>query len=281
MMPGEEPGTDATTDEQVAELARRYSERAPAYDEIWSPVIQPFGEKLLAHMAIADAVEIVDVGTGAGALLPLIQRAAPKAQILGVDRSEGMLKLARGRHHGALTLMDAQNLDLADGRFDAAIVAFVLFHLPDPARCVREVHRVLKARGMVGTTTWGVEQFPLAHVIWDEELTLAGAPTFALPAADNRACCNSEQKMALLLQQAGFNDIETWTELLEYRWPPQRHFEYQLRSTSRLRLGAVDGSARETVLERLRERLSSCRPDDYLYRGQVILATARKAGHTT
>lgn len=61
--------------------------------------------------------------------------------------------------------MDAQSLDLPNDRFDIAIVAFVLFHLPDPPRCLEEVFRVLKPQGRVGTATWGVERFAVANVI--------------------------------------------------------------------------------------------------------------------
>ena len=113
-------------------LAERYSLRAEADDAFWSPVILPVAQRLLSHLPLSTADEIIDVGTGAGALLPAIQKAATEATVLGVDRSEGMLRLAKKQHAGPLALMDVQKLDLAGGRFDVGIVAFVLFHLPSP-----------------------------------------------------------------------------------------------------------------------------------------------------
>ncbi len=268
--------SEPTIEDQVSELARRYSQRADAYDGIWSPVIQPIGERLLDQLPLASAKQVIDVGTGAGALLPSISRAAPGARILGIDRSEGMLKLAQPRHPGPLALMDAQKLDLPDNRFDVAIVAFVLFHLPDPERCLEEVLRVLKPEGMVGTATWGAEHFPAANAVWDEELTAAGAATFLLPATDNRACCNTEGRMTLLLERAGFREIRTWTESLEHRWRPDDHFQYQVRSTSRLRLASLDPGDRDNCLQRLRVRLAAAGPDDYIFKGDVVMATAMK-----
>ena len=97
---------DLTAEEQTAILADRYSQRAEAYDELWSPVIRPVGERLIEHLQLNGARNIIDVGTGAGALLAVLQRAAPNAKILGVDRSEGMLRLARKRHSGPLALME-------------------------------------------------------------------------------------------------------------------------------------------------------------------------------
>ncbi len=268
---------DLTAEEQTAILADRYSQRAEAYDELWSPVIRPVGERLIGHLPLNGARNIIDVGTGAGALLAVIQRAAPNAKILGVDRSEGMLRLARDRNSGPLALMDVQNLALRANRFDAAVVAFVLFHLPHPERCLNEVNRALKPGGTVGTVTWGAETFPLANTIWDEELEAAGARVLELPAADNRACCDSPEKMTALLEQTGFISTRAWTEALEYRWPPEDHFEYETRSSSRLLLQSLGARDREACMRRVRDRLSDLRDDQYMYQGEVVMATARKA----
>jgi ubiquinone/menaquinone biosynthesis C-methylase UbiE len=268
---------DLTADEQTAILADRYSQRAEAYDELWSPVIRPVGERLIEHLHLNVARNIIDVGTGAGALLAVLQLAAPDARILGVDRSQGMLRLARDRHSGPLALMDVQKLALRDNRFDAAIVAFVLFHLPHPERCLKEVNRVLKPGGAVGTVTWGAEKFPPANAIWDEELEAAGARVLELPAADNRACCNSAEKVTALLEQTGFVSTRVWSESLEYHWRRDDHFEYQTRSSSRLLLQSLGAGDREACLRRVRDRLSGLRDDEYLYQGEVVMATARKA----
>ena len=169
-------------DEQSEMLAERYSLRAEAYDAFWSPVILPVAQRLLSHLPLSTADEAIaiDVGTGAGALLPAIQKAAAEATVLGVDRSEGMLRLAKKKHAGPLALMDVQKLDLAGGRFDVGIVAFVLFHLPSPDRCHSEVNRVLKPGGMVGTVTWSVS----IH----RRPTLSGMRSWTRPALMSSSC---------------------------------------------------------------------------------------------
>src|SRR5207247_11037717 len=87
-------------------------------------------------------------------------------------------------------------------RFEVALVAFVLFHLPSPEQCLAELNRVLRPGGSVGTVTWGSEKEPAASAIWDDELQAAGAQVIQLPAVDNRACCDSTPKMTTLLEQA-------------------------------------------------------------------------------
>jgi ubiquinone/menaquinone biosynthesis C-methylase UbiE len=271
---------ELAADEQMAILAERYSQRAEAYDGLWSPIIRPVGERLIARLPLsARTSHVIDIGTGAGALLPAIQRAAPSAVIVGIDRSEGMLRLARERHLGPLALMDVQRLALPANRFDVAIVAFVLFHLPLPEQCLAEVNRVLQPGGSVGTVTWGSENEPLASAIWDDELQAAGAQVIQLPAVDNRACCDSTQKMTMLLEQAGFVSIKVWTESIEHRWRPADHFDYQVRMNSRLRLQSLDVQDRESCISRVKGRLSDADDEQYVYRGEVFMATAVKADH--
>ena len=266
-----------TEDEQTAILAERYSQRAEAYDKLWSPVIRPAGERLIRQLPLKASRSIIDVGTGSGALLPAIRLAAPYATILGVDRSDGMLRLARQKHSGSLALMDVQNLALPANRFDAAVVAFVLFHVPSPERCLSEVHRVLKRGGTVGTVTWGAERVPMANAVWDEELEAAGARFLELPATDNRACCDNAEKMTALYEKTGFSLTRVWSETIEYRWRPEDYFDYQMRSTSRLRLLSLDHGDREACLLRIRRRLSGSDDEQFVFSGDVVMAIARKA----
>lgn len=260
----------------MALLAERYSQRAEAYDRLWSPAIQPYGERLIASLPLAAADRVIDVGTGAGALLPAIRRAAPHAEVLGVDSSEGMLALARRRHDGPLMIMNAQQLELPGDCFDAALVAFVLFHLPQPSRCLAEVQRVLLRGGSVGTATWGAEHFPEVDSVWADELTAAGAPATPLPAVDNRACCDTEAKVTDLLRDAGFASIRVWTEPLVHRWAPGVHFEHQVLVSSRARLETLSVEQRTRCLEAIRARLASASSDDYVYAGDVTMATGMK-----
>lgn len=271
---------DLTASEQVAMLADRYSQRADAYDGLWSPIIRPAGERLIARLRLSNATRhIVDIGTGAGALLPAIRRSAPNAVVIGVDRSPGMLSLAKQKHSSPLALMDVQKLALPANRFEVAVVAFVLFHLPFPERCLEEVNRVLLPGGAVGTVTWGSEKETPASVIWDEELRAAGAHVIGLPAVDNRTCCDSTQKLTTLLGQAGFVSIKVWTESIEHRWRSADHFDYQVRMSSRLRLESLGIEDREACVRRVRDRLSRAGEEQYVYSAEVFIATAFKADH--
>ena len=108
--------------------------------------------QLAAFAALADADWTVgDLGCGTGqvsaALAPFVGR------VVAVDASAAMLQAARRRLHGLdnidLRRGELEALPIDDGRLDAATLMLVLHHVPEPARALAEVARVLKPAGRV------------------------------------------------------------------------------------------------------------------------------------
>ena len=98
--------------------------------------------------------KVLDACTGTGDVAIGFARALQESRIVGVDRSEGMLaigreKVARLGLEGRIRLQHEDVLDLPfdDGEFDAATIAFGLRNLPDYAKGVSELVRVLKPGG--------------------------------------------------------------------------------------------------------------------------------------
>ena len=111
-----------------------------------------FGERfhLAALPAFADAEWTVgDLGCGTGqltaALAPFV------ARVIAVDGSAAMLQASMRRLQGLtnveLRRSELEALPVDDARLDAATMALVLHHLPEPDRALREVARVLKPGG--------------------------------------------------------------------------------------------------------------------------------------
>jgi ArsR family transcriptional regulator len=111
-----------------------------------------FGERfhLAALPAFADAEWTVgDLGCGTGqmtaALAPFVKH------VLAVDASAAMLQAARKRlqsfENVELRRGELEALPIDDGRLDAAMLALVLHHLPEPELALRDVSRVLKPHG--------------------------------------------------------------------------------------------------------------------------------------
>jgi ubiquinone/menaquinone biosynthesis C-methylase UbiE len=121
---------------------------------VWS---QLAGEQFLDWLALPPGLRWIDIGCGNGAFTELlVQRCAP-IETIGVDPSEAQLAFARDRAaaQGANFLHgDALALPFPNDRFDAAVMALVIFFLTDPAKGVAEMARVVRPGGTVAAYAW-------------------------------------------------------------------------------------------------------------------------------
>jgi 2-polyprenyl-3-methyl-5-hydroxy-6-metoxy-1,4-benzoquinol methylase len=72
------------------------------------------------------------------------------AQVIGLDIDEQAIRFAHAQHrHPALAFLmaDAQQLPFTNNRFDAVVCSHVYEHVPDAARLMQEIYRVLKPGG--------------------------------------------------------------------------------------------------------------------------------------
>jgi SAM-dependent methyltransferase len=127
------------------------------------------GVQFLDWLDAPKGLHWLEVGCGNGAFTEeLIAHSAPRA-VDAIDPSEGQLAFARTRPAAKLAqfrLGDAQALPFADKSFDAAAMALVITFVPDPAKAVAEMARVVAPGGIVATYMWDVAGggLPLAPV---------------------------------------------------------------------------------------------------------------------
>lgn len=256
-------------------LAAAYSADATTYDEYWSPVILPPAASLARALPLAESRRVLDVGTGAGALVPAIRAAAPGAAIVGVDAAEGMLRIARERRDLPGVVGDAGVLPIADRSIDVAVLAFVLFHLADPHAGLVEVARTLRRGGRAGAVTWAEEHPARATRMWDEALDAAGAPS--PPERSNHGDLDSPDALEELLHRSGLTPLRTWTESIDHTFTKQQLWKLRVGSGSPgWRLRELDPTTRAELLAYLRDRLETLAPDDLRFRGRVVLAVAER-----
>ncbi len=91
--------------------------------------------------------KIVDLATGTGDLALAIQSTMPNAQIVGVDFSEEMLAIARGKGLRETVVADALALPFPDRSFDCVTIGFGLRNMEDWSAALREMSRVLNPQG--------------------------------------------------------------------------------------------------------------------------------------
>lgn len=124
------------------------------YMGVWS---QLAGESFLDWLAPRAGLRWLDVGCGNGAFTELLVARGAPASIHGIDPAEGMLAFARKRpalKAAEFCQGDAMALPYPGATFDAAVMPLVIFFVPDPARGVAEMARVVCPGGSVSAYAW-------------------------------------------------------------------------------------------------------------------------------
>jgi len=258
------------------QLAAEYSALAEDYSRLWAPVIKPMGLPILDMLPLAQAREILDVGAGTGEHFEDLRQRAPNADIVGVDRSAGMLQIAQARGARRVAVMDAQRLAFRNSAFDLAVCVFVLFHLPDPVEALRELHRVLRPGAHIGAVTWGEDPGMPGAAIWRDALDAAGAaPDPRDPSIMQHSRMDTEAKLAGLLDEAGFMAVHAESKCAEHRFTLRSLLPVQLHcGLASRRMPSLPPEQRARCRAQVEERLSRLSEDELVYRPEVIFAVA-------
>lgn len=93
---------------------------------------------------------ILDVGTGTGDFIPVLNEVFQKAKVTGVDPNVTSLHAASEKYPDVLFAeMNGENLNFDDQTFDLASISMALHHLPDVQKSLKEMQRVVKKGGWI------------------------------------------------------------------------------------------------------------------------------------
>ena len=140
----------------MAETPIRFDDGA-AYERMMGAWSQLAGNIFLDWLASPANLRWVDVGCGNGAFTELIVEKCAPSEVHGVDPSEGQLAFARKRPAARIAKFhqgDAMALPFAGHSFDVAVMALVIFFVPEPTKGVSEMVRVVRPGGLVAAYAW-------------------------------------------------------------------------------------------------------------------------------
>ena len=126
--------------------------RASLYSETTGPFA---GDVALAALEEVGPSTVLEVGCGTGWFAARV-RDELGAAVVAVDQSERMVELARGRGLDA-RVADAQALPFSDRSFDAVAAHWMLYHVHDLDRGLREIAPVLRPGGRLVAATNGAD----------------------------------------------------------------------------------------------------------------------------
>jgi SAM-dependent methyltransferase len=131
--------------------------------EVDAEAIGPWHELVRRHLDPARDLagrRVLEIGCGRGGFSCwLAQQATPSPSLVAIDYSS--VAVEKGRAHAAANGIsnitwqtgDIQAIDHPDASFDTVVSCETIEHVPDPARAVRELGRVLKPGGRLFLTT--------------------------------------------------------------------------------------------------------------------------------
>ena len=244
---------------------------------VWSRLV---GEEFLAWLAPRPGQRWIDVGCGNGAFSELlVERCAP-SHILGVDPSEGQLSYARSRHTAGVARFeqgDAMALPCDDGSFDAAVMALVLFFVPDPARGVAEMRRAVRPGGTVSAYVWDMlepDGFPMAPM--QEELRAMGFEPIMPPSPE----VSRMSALRALWAEAGLQAIAHREITVARTFEDFEDFWASVDIALGMRQAtfAMSGEDKASLKERLRARLPADPSGGMTYTARANAVTGRAPG---
>lgn len=212
--------------EKAAQVETMFDNIAPTYDKLnhrlsWD-IDRGWRRKAIRALLSHHPQTLLDIATGTGDFAILAARMLQPQRLIGVDISEGMMRIGREKveREGLSSIIsfqkeDCLNLSFADESFDAVTAAFGIRNFQSLDKGLREMCRVLKRGGHLSiielTTPVSFPMRQLFHVYSHTVLPVYGRLISKDQSAYRYLTATIEafpqgERMVEILKQAGFRN---------------------------------------------------------------------------
>jgi len=236
-------------------------ERGSPYEQYigrWSRKIAPL---FLGWLGQPAGRTWADIGCGTGALSAAIHNQCSPSGLVGVEPSDGFLKLAAHNLGGRARLLagSAAALPLPDGACEVVVSGLVLNFVPDVAAALAEMARVTTPGGTIAAYVWDyADGMEVIKHFWDAAVLLDQA-ALALHEGVRFPLCNPSA-LRDAFERAGLTEVETTAldpraEFLDFEdyWSPFLGGQGPAPAYAM----SLSEDARSVLRESLRKRLAS------------------------
>ena len=132
-----------------------FSVRADAYDRFMGRYSAPLAPAFAEFAVAVDALRVLDVGCGPGALTAELVRRLEPAAVAAIDPSDTFVTAAQERYPAVdVRRATAEQLPFEDRTFDATLAQLVVHFMREPVVGLREMARVTRQGGVVAACVW-------------------------------------------------------------------------------------------------------------------------------
>jgi SAM-dependent methyltransferase len=173
----------------------------------WSRLVAP---RFLSWLNVPAGRRWLDLGCGTGALAAAIAADRAPAAVIGVEPSEGFLKVARDAVPPGVDLRhgSAESMPVDDGAIDVVVSGLVLNFITDLDTALAEVKRVAAEGAVFGAYVWDyAEGMAMMRHFWDAAGDLDPRAA-ALDEGIRFPLCRPDRLRAAL-ERAGFGAVDT------------------------------------------------------------------------
>ena len=207
----EQPGRRGSEGDYASDAAAEGWSHGAAERAQW---LSPITEQMLDLAGLGPGHRVLDVAAGTGEqTLLAARRVGPTGRVVATDISAAMLGIAAeaARQAGLANVethvMDARQLDLEDASVDAVISRLALMLVPERAKVLAEIHRVLRPGGRLSAIVISsAEANPLVSLPMEIARRYAGQPSTAL-ADPGFFALGDPRLLQRVYEQAGFRDV--------------------------------------------------------------------------
>jgi ubiquinone/menaquinone biosynthesis C-methylase UbiE len=180
---------------------------ADAYRRLVGRYSAVLAEALFDFARVEPGMRALDVGCGPGGLAAVLAERLGPANVAAVDPSEPFVEACRARlPEIEARVAGAEALPFADDTFDAVLSQLVVNFIDDPEKGVREMARVARRGGIVGSCVWDYrEGMTLLRAFWDAAHEVEPERAAVADESTMRWC--GEGELADLWSAAGLEDV--------------------------------------------------------------------------